>query len=266
MFPFADDTPSYSVPVWIFLLIAANVIAFIMSVTGGGDSYLQTLFSYGTIPARFFLAPGETLQLTGNPEGLDLKHLLDESKMAPPFLTLLTAMFLHGGIAHLLGNMWFLWIFGDNVEDRLGKFFFPIFYILCGLLAGVLHVLLLRHSAVPAIGASGAIAGVMGAYTFMFPRSTVATIAGFGFFFQVIHIPSPVFLGLWFALQLFGGLSGGDASNVAFWAHVGGFGAGWLLAWLFSAMGLVSWAQGDRGFRGHPGPMYGTKSSRRYWE
>jgi membrane associated rhomboid family serine protease len=251
MFPYADDTPSYSFPFWIVLLIVVNAIVFIMSMSGGGEGYTQTIFSYGTIPARFFQPAGQHLDLSSQLKEMGIDFRIDQSKFALPLITLFTSMFLHGGFMHILGNMWFLWIFGDNVEDRFGKIIFPFFYILCGLLAGVLHVVFLHNSVVPAIGASGAIAGVMGAYIYMFPRSTVATIIGFGFYFQVIHIPSSIFLGLWFVLQLFGGLAGGDASNVAFWAHVGGFVAGLLLAMLLSAAGLVGWAEGDRG---RPGP------------
>lgn len=249
MFPYADDTPSYSIPIWIILLIILNVFFYFESVSDGDRSYLQTIFNYGTIPARFYQTPGKPLQFSSELRSAfeEAKFEIDESKMAAPLITLFTAIFLHGGIAHLLGNMWFLWIFGDNVEDRLGKLIFPIFYIVSGLCAGILHVILLRNSVVPAIGASGAIAGVMGAYIYMFPRSTVATLVTFGYFWRIVHIPGVIYLGLWFVLQFFGGLTGGETSNVAFWAHVGGFIAGLLLAMLFSAMRLVNWADGDRG-------------------
>ena len=250
MFPYADDTPSYSFPIWIVLLIAANVVIFIMTFSGGEKDYLQTTFAYGTIPARFFQPSSKPLTVQDPTKELGVEMVIDQKGMPSPFVTLFTSMFLHGGWLHLLGNVWFLWLFGDNIEDRLGKLLFPIFYIACGVLAGVLHVVLLHSSMMPAIGASGAIAGVMGAYIYMFPRSTVATLASFGFYITVIHIPSPIFLGLWFLLQFFGGLAGGAGSNVAFWAHVGGFVAGLMLAMLFSALGMVNWQPDDRGYRG----------------
>jgi len=250
MFPFADDTRSYSVPIWIFILIATNVVIFFASMSGGEEHYLQTIVSYGTIPARFFQPADKPLHLSARLGTTDLGSVIDQSHMPPPILTLLTAMFLHGGLMHLIGNMWFLWIFGDNIEDRMGKLLFPIFYVICGLCAGLLHVVIYRGSSMPTIGASGAIAGIMGAYLYMFPRSTIATLMGFGFYFTIIHVPSQIFLGIWFLFQLIPGLAGGVAGNVAFMAHVGGFIAGLLLAMLFSSLGLISWAEGDRGHRG----------------
>jgi len=247
MFPYADDTPTRSFPIWIVILIIVNFVVFFESMSGGTVGYVKTIYSYGTIPARFFQPESKTIVIRGEEVGLNRDIRLDESKLAPPLLTLFTAMFLHGGWGHILGNMWFLWIFGDNVEDRLGKLLFPIFYIFSGLCAGIIHVILLRDSSMPAVGASGAIAGVMGAYIYMFPRATVASLMSFGYFIRVVHVPAPIYLGLWFVLQLFGGLVGGEASNVAFWAHVGGFVAGFILAVLLSAMNLVRWFEGDRG-------------------
>ncbi|MCX6646214.1 MAG: rhomboid family intramembrane serine protease [bacterium] len=133
MLPYADDTKTFSPPTWIFLLIMANAVAFVMSYAAGAEHYVQTIFAYGAIPARFF--PGGNIT-SGYAEYLS-KYMasanIDPSTWAPPFLTLFTSMFLHGGIFHLIGNMWFLWLFGDNVEDRLGKLIFPIFYIYIGL-------------------------------------------------------------------------------------------------------------------------------------
>jgi membrane associated rhomboid family serine protease len=250
MFPFADDTPSYSFPFWIVILIAINVVVFLMSVSGGEKDYLQTTLAYGTIPARFFTPSTEPLVMQDPTKEPGTMMTVDQKKMPSPWVTLFTSIFLHGGWMHLLGNMWFLWLFGDNIEDRFGKLLFPIFYLVCGVMAGVLHVVLSHTSTMPAIGASGAIAGVMGAYIYMFPRSTVATLTWFGFFITTIHIPSTIFLGLWFVLQFFGGLAGGAGSNVAFWAHVGGFITGLVLAMIFSAIGLINWMPDDRGFKG----------------
>jgi membrane associated rhomboid family serine protease len=260
MFPYADDTPSYSFPLWIVIIILANVLVFVMSVSEGDKQYLQTTFAYGTIPARFFQPSSAPLVIPPDPNVPDSGFTMDQSKMPSPFITLFTSMFLHGGLMHLLGNMWFLWIFGDNIEDRLGKLLFPIFYIVCGLCAGILHIILLHDSTVPAIGASGAIAGVMGAYLFMFPRSSVATLAAFGFFFTTIHIPSAIFLGLWFVLQFFGGLGGG--AGIAFWAHVGGFIAGLVLAMIFSALRMVNWMPDDRGYTGGYGRRFPSQWNR----
>jgi membrane associated rhomboid family serine protease len=246
VFPFSDDTRSYSVPIWIFILIALNTLFYFASTSHGDQAYLQTIFEYGAIPARFYQPASQPLHIEDQQSGNQAGYLLDQKDLAPPLITLFTSTFLHGGLLHLLGNMWFLWIFGDNVEDRFGKLLFPVFYIVCGLLAGALHVLLLHSSTMPTIGASGAIAGIMGAYIYMFPRATVASLFVLGFW-GIVHIPAPFYLGLWFLLQLFGGFSGGAANPVAVWAHVGGFLAGLFLAMIFSARGLVNWGPGDRG-------------------
>jgi membrane associated rhomboid family serine protease len=151
--------------------------------------------------------------------------------------TLLTSMFLHGGWAHIIGNMVFLFVFGDNIEDAMGHLSYLLFYLLCGILAALAQVLLNTSSEIPMIGASGAISGVMGAYVVLFPHGRVRALVFFGYFGQVVLVPAWVMIGLWFALQLFSGFvslgAAGDAGGVAFWAHVGGFVAGALLVWLF---------------------------------
>jgi membrane associated rhomboid family serine protease len=142
-------------------------------------------------------------------------------------------MFLHGGWLHILGNMWFLHIFGDNIEDRLGHIKYLFFYLLSGIGAAFTQVALNPASGVPMVGASGAIAGVMGAYVFLYPRARIVTLIPIIVFLQVIELPAFVFLGLWFVLQIFSGLTslgiGADAGGVAWWAHIGGFAAGALL-------------------------------------
>jgi len=146
-----------------------------------------------------------------------------------------TSMFLHAGWLHLVGNMWFLWIFADNVEDILGHFNFLIFYIACGLAASFAHFIVNLNSAVPAVGASGAIAGVLGAYIVMFPRARVLTLVPIFIFLEVVEIPAFVFLGIWFIYQFFLGMMsvGSYGAGVAFWAHIGGFIAGVLLLNIF---------------------------------
>jgi membrane associated rhomboid family serine protease len=250
MFPYADDTPSYSIPLWVIILVILNVVFFVLSYSGGEDRFIQTLFSYGCIPARFFQAEDQPLQFEDEVAEMVESAGVNQSDWAAPLLTLFTSIFLHGGIAHIIGNMWFLWLFADNVEDRMGKLLFPIFYIVCGLLAGLLHVVVHPHSTLPAVGASGAIAGVMGAYIYMFPRATIASLITLYLYIRTVHVPAPIYLGLWLGLQLIGGLAGDDATNVAFWAHIGGFAAGLILAVLLSALGLINRFPGDRGYDG----------------
>jgi hypothetical protein len=220
MIPLRDSQRSYSTPYVTGLLILFNVMVFLYTVAL--DSYSRNHFIavYGMVPARLHLE------------------------------TLLTSMFLHGGWLHLIGNMWFLWIFGDNIEDRIGHVRYLIFYILSGLAAGAIHVasvtmgvhmgiLSPRHLSVPTIGASGAIAGVMGAYFVSFPRARVLTLVPIFIFVQLMELPAYIFLGIWFVVQFFNGsfaLLGGSQSfgGVAWWAHIGGFAAGALLVKLLA--------------------------------
>lgn len=153
------------------------------------------------------------------------------------YVTLLSSMFLHGGWMHIAGNMWSLWIFGDNVEDRMGRVGFLCFYLLSGLAAGIGHILTNPASSVPTVGASGAIAGVMGAYLLLFPHARVITLIPIFFFLQVVHIPAVFFLGFWFVSQIFSGAislatSGPNTGGVAWWAHIGGFVVGILWAFI----------------------------------
>jgi len=151
--------------------------------------------------------------------------------------TLITSMFLHGGWLHLGGNMLYLWIFGDNVEDRMGHVGFLIFYIITGIAAVMSHILLEPNSSVPLIGASGAIAGVLGAYLVLFPRHRILSLIPFGLFSRFVHVPAIYFLPIWFVLQLISGLvsiAAGQAQGIAWWAHVGGFVAGMVLVFVFA--------------------------------
>jgi membrane associated rhomboid family serine protease len=191
-----------------------NLLVFGYEVSlGRNQDYF--IYSFGVIPAR----------LTAT--GLNLEQLI----------RLTTAMFLHGGWFHVLSNMLYLYIFGDNVEDRMGHFKYLIFYLLTGYIATIAHVLSYPLSKAPLIGASGAIAGVLGAYLILYPRAKVLTLVFIFIFIQVVPIPAVVFLGIWFILQLLSGtssLSNQAAQGVAFWAHVGGFVAGMLLVKFFA--------------------------------
>jgi membrane associated rhomboid family serine protease len=200
-------------------LIVANAAAFLYQLSLGPGEEQPLFFHFGLVPARFT----EPEWAGGGGHGASL-------------LPFLTSMFLHGGVMHLVGNMWFMWIFADNVEDRMGPFRFLLFYLVCGVGAAGAHLALNLHSRVPTIGASGAIAGVLGAYFLMYPGSRVLTLVPLGFFTRIMEIPAFAFLGIWAGLQFLFGLlaaSGPHATGVAFWAHVGGFVAGMLLFPLF---------------------------------
>jgi membrane associated rhomboid family serine protease len=205
MIPLRDENPSQTVPVVTRTLIALNAAAFLFELSLGGalGAFVQW---YGLVPLRFAYA------------------FAGEEPLAPTVATAFTSMFLHGGWVHLLGNLWYLWIFGDNVEDRLGHWRFLLFYLAGGLAAAIAHLLLNLGSSVPTVGASGAIAAVLGAYAVMFPRARVVTLVPIFVFFQVIALPAMLVLGLWFVVQIFTGtLSIGAGGGVAWWAHIGGF-------------------------------------------
>jgi membrane associated rhomboid family serine protease len=197
----------------------ANVLVFLYELSLG--PYLEPfIFRYGVVPAAVMNWPESNLPLIA---------------VVAPFFT---SMFLHGGFLHLIGNMWYLWIFGDNIEDRLGHFTYFVFYLLCGLGAGVVHTFLNYNVTIPSIGASGAIAGVLGAYFLSYPFARVLTLVPIFIFIQVIEIPALIVLGFWFVLQFLSGTSQmasatANTGGVAWWAHVGGFVVGMLLVNLF---------------------------------
>jgi membrane associated rhomboid family serine protease len=207
VFPLRDDIVSRRVPVVSRLLILANVLVFFYELSLG-PAVPAFMRDYGIVPARF----------AADPSG--------------EFTTLLSSMFLHGGWGHLFGNMLYLWIFGDNVEDRMGHFLFLVFYLVCGLGAGLGHVFSQPESVVPTVGASGAIAGVLGAYFVLYPRARVLTLLP-TIPFTLAEIPAIFFLGIWFVLQLFSGALqmsiARGSGGVAFLAHVAGFLTGLLL-------------------------------------
>jgi len=210
MIPLRDNIPSRRFPVVTLALIAANVLAFIWELNQG--RYLEhALLRFAVVPVRY-TEPGFS----------SLFHTVEQS------VPLFTSMFLHGGWVHLIGNMWTFWIFGDNVEDRLGHGKFLLFYLACGVVAALFHIFTNAHSVVPTIGASGAVAGVMGAYFRFYPHARVETLIPPFFFGPTYVLPAVMFLGWWFFLQFFSGVlslasHGNGFGGIAWWAHVGGF-------------------------------------------
>lgn len=235
MIPLHDNIPPRSRPVVNYLMIGACALVFLLQLAEGDDGTL--VYNYGMIPARV-THPSEEIgivepQLQRTPYGdqvVQVRRVLQKSAF-PAWLTLLTCIFLHGGWMHFLGNMWFLHIFGDNVEDRFGHFGYLIFYLGSGVAASAAHLISTPNSAVPTIGASGAIAGVMGAYFVLYPHAKVVTLIPI-VFIQLITVPAPLFLGIWFVIQLVqSAMVSGEAGGVAWWAHIGGFVAGMAIAW-----------------------------------
>ena len=215
MFPLKDDNPTHSVPIFTIGLIVANVLAFLYQVSlevGGvqgaraGQAFIE---EFGLVPCR----------LTG--------ACLSVADLPSPILTIFTSMFMHGGLFHIGGNMLFLWIFGNNVEDTLGHGRYLIFYLASGVAAALAQTAVGPSSPVPMVGASGAVSGVLGAYLLLFPHAHVTTLIMLGFFFRLVRIPAVIVLGFWIVLQVFNGLgSFGASGGVAFFAHIGGFVAG----------------------------------------
>ena len=203
MFPISDVIPSRTPPVVTVAIIVVNALIFLYQLTLPEPALQLFVGAYAVVPAHFHPA------------------------------TLITSQFLHGGVLHVGGNMLYLWIFGDNVEDRMGHARFLVFYLLCGAAAALAQTVTQPDSLIPMVGASGAIAGVMGAYFVLYPKSRIVTLVALFFFFQVIEVPAILFLGIWFIMQFLSGLgsiltvtSGQASGGIAFWAHVAGFVAG----------------------------------------
>jgi membrane associated rhomboid family serine protease len=215
MIPLKDINPTKRFPIITILIISINILVFAYQLTLG-EKIEVFIYDFGVIPNTIY----QTIH----------------SNLFKPFvfITLFTSLFLHGGWLHLGGNMLYLWIFGDNVEDKLGRVRFLLFYLICGIIASVVHIYIEPTSTIPTVGASGAIAGVLGAYLIMFPRARVVTLIPIFLFIQVSELPAFLILGLWFVLQFFNGfLSLGyqtaGTGGVAWWAHIGGFITGILL-------------------------------------
>ncbi len=237
MFPIRDENPTLRPAVSTGALMAANVLVWIFVQGMGSDPALaESICRLGLIPGELLgsLPPG-----TGVALGPGYTCFTGGSESWP---TSVSSMFMHGGWMHLIGNMWFLWVFGNNVEDVMGRVRFVAFYLLCGLAAAAAQVLSNPASAIPMVGASGAIGGVMGAYAIQFPRVRVQTLLILGFFVRMIDVPAWGMLGYWFALQILLGLPtlGNEVGGVAFWAHAGGFLAGVALVYVFRDPALVA--------------------------
>ncbi len=228
MIPLRDDVPSRSTPFVNYLLILGNAVLWAFELLLGERGLPRFLKQAAVVPALY----------TGDDRSLGVIEVVLTSLQPELGLRVLLSMFLHGGWLHFLGNMLYLWIFGDNVEDRLGHLRFLAFYLLCGWVAAYAHVWAEPASGLPAIGASGAIAGVLGAYMLLYPAARVATMIPLGILFPVVQVPALLLLGWWFVQQfLLGGLSlaqGPQAGGgTAWWAHIGGFVSGMLLVALF---------------------------------
>jgi rhomboid family protein len=232
--PLKDDVPSRGLPLVTVTLIALNIVVFLYQLSlsidsrgpgaGAADAFM---LEFGIVPCRLTqTCPGTLLRGAD-----DFPH---------PWVTIFTSMFLHGGLLHVGGNMLYLWIFGDNVEDTLGHGRFLLFYLVSGVAAAVGQTLISPTSAVPMIGASGAVSGVLGAYLLLFPHASILTLLTFGFFIKLVHVPALVVLGFWIVLQLLNGyvtfsaqtVGRGETGGVAWFAHIGGFLAGMLLLFL----------------------------------
>ena len=221
MFPLRDTIPSTKPPIFVVAIIVVNILAFFLEL-GQGKEIEGFIATFGLIPDRTLVAFQEA------------PTLLDAWLM--PFFT---SMFLHGGWFHIIGNMWFLWIFGDNVEDKLGHFGFFFFYLSAGIVAALAQIASSPESIIPMVGASGAIAGVLGAYMIFFPQARVVTFIPIFLFPWFIRVPAIFFLGIWFFEQIWaGGMSvgSGASSGVAWWAHAGGFVWGVLVALVFKSL------------------------------
>ena len=240
MFPIRDHNPSGRTPFVVYILMAANILIFLSYVGMTEDPRLinQIYFDYAVIPSR--ISDGVA------------------------FETLVTSMFLHGDWMHLVGNMLFLWIFGDNLEDEMGHLLFLLFYLLSGIGAGLIHVVTAPASVIPTIGASGAIAGVMGGYLLLFPKARVDILLILIVYFRIFTVPAYVMLGAWLGLQFLGSLSSyPDQGGIAYWAHTGGFIVGLVLCiplW-FKRGGRGFWNQ-THGHPPHPERKYKLSQSR----
>jgi membrane associated rhomboid family serine protease len=229
--PLRDINPTERFAIVTLLLVIANSMVFLYELTLGQSGGELFVSSYALIPARLFSGAG-----------------LNDGSL-PAAATIFTSMFLHGGVLHIAGNMLYLWIFGNNVEDDTGRLRFILFYLLCGTVAALTHALVNRTSIIPMIGASGAVSGVLGAYLLLYPRARVVTLVFFGFYIRTMEIPAIIVLGSWFVIQFLSALSTpSSGGGIAWYAHVGGFVAGLVLIGLFKRSDVPY----GNGRRSHP--------------
>ena len=222
MIPFKDSIPSRRFPFMTVMLIIVNVVVFIYELSLPWEELDDLIATYGVVPSKLQLVAHNPVRVLGEMAG-----------------SMVTTTLLHAGFVHLLGNLWYLWIFGDNVEDRMGPIRFLLFYLSCGILASATHIVFNLNSPVPTIGASGAVAGVLGAYLVSYPFARVLTLLPFFIIWPVVELPAILVLGFWFVVQIFNGTAAvGSTSDmmagVAWWAHIGGFISGILLLRVFA--------------------------------
>lgn len=226
MFPLYDENSTIRTPIATYIIIAVNAAMWIfLQGMGGGEELARSLCHYALIPGELLnTAPAGTAISVGR----NMECVLDGGGN---WFTLFTSMFMHGSWFHIISNMWFLWVFGDNIEDAMGPFRFIAFYLLCGLAAAAAQIMTDPNSVLPMVGASGAIGGVMGAYARLYPKAHVVTLVILVFYITTISLPAVVMLGYWFFLQLISGIPALQSAEggVAFWAHIGGFVAGIIL-------------------------------------
>jgi membrane associated rhomboid family serine protease len=218
MIPIRDNLPSKTTPFVLWALIAANAIVFLLELLLGREQTIAVVFHYGVVPARYFGG-------------------MEATSPAMYVLPLITHMFLHGGWMHLIFNLLFLYIFADNVEDRMGHVRFAVFYLLCGLAAVGAHIVMQPESEVPVVGASGAIGGVLGAYLLLFPKARLVVVVPILFYPLIFQVPAVSYMVIWFVLQIFSGMQvavSDQQGGVAFWAHIGGFVSGIALRFVFA--------------------------------
>ena len=224
MIPIRDENPTHSAPVVTIALIAANVLVFLWQLMLPASGAEAAVYSLGLVPAVLF----------GSSE------LPAEIRTVPAVLTPITSMFLHGGFLHLAGNMLYLWVFGDNIEDRMGRGRFLAFYVICGIAAALAQALPDPRSEIPMIGASGAVSGVLGAYILLYPRTPVLVAVPLLIVLYTFHLPALAVLGIWFVGQLLSSMAQAGEAGIAFRAHIGGFVAGLLLILPFVRSGRPS--------------------------
>ncbi len=216
--PLKDDNPTRHLPLATLVIIAINALVYLFSMTKDPQGFQAFIFQFGLIP-------------------VEVTHFTEftPNLSAPILLTPLTSMFTHAGFMHLAGNMLFLWVFGNNIEDHLGPVKFVLFYLVAGLVGDLLFIIFSPNSEIPLVGASGAIAGIMGAYFVLFPRARILTLIFLFYFIRVVRLPAAVVLGFWIVYQiLMSAISSGVGGGVAWLAHIGGFGFGWLWFKIFS--------------------------------